>query len=38
MPACVRYDMDPDVDVPGVIMGFAIGKDGALAVVVDVPS
>lgn len=38
MLACVRYDMDPDVDVPGVIMGFAIGKDGAPAVVVDAPS
>lgn len=38
LPACVWDGSGPDVDVPGTVMGFAIGKDGSPSVVVDAPA
>ncbi|MDO4403470.1 MAG: hypothetical protein Q4C09_00405 [Atopobiaceae bacterium] len=38
LPLCVRHGSGPDLDVPGTVMGYAIGKDGSPSVVVDAPA
>lgn len=36
LPICVRRGSGPDIDVPGAVTGYAVGKDGMPSVVVDV--
>lgn len=38
LPLCVRNGSGPNADVPGTVMGYAVGKDGSPSVVVDAPA
>lgn len=38
LPLCVRHGSGPSLDVPGTVMGYALGKDGSPSVVVDAPA